>query len=71
MTTEKHLLNLSLDEIRSIKLPKLDYRKDIPVRKLPADIVAELKEFWNLISENGTIAPNNLRNHLREIGSSR
>lgn len=68
MTTEKHLLNLNLEEIKSIKLPKIDYRKETPLRKLPSDLVKELKELWNLISENGIITPNNLRNHLREIG---
>ena len=68
MTTDKYLLNLNLDEIRSIKLPKIDYVKDTKVRKLPSDIVTELNEFWNLISENGIIAPNTLRNYLREIG---
>jgi len=68
MTTEKHLLNLQLDQIKSVKLPKLDYRKDIAVKKLPTNLVEELKELWGLISDRGIIAPNNLRSHLREIG---
>ena len=71
MSTEKNLLNLTLDEIKSVKLPKIDYKIETSVRKLPSDMVAELKEYWNLISEKGSIAPKNLRSHLREIGSTR
>ena len=68
---DKNKLNLDLDEIRHIPLPPLDYTKDITTssRKITGDEQDDIRHFFDAISTNGKIDPQELRNHLRRVGN--
>jgi hypothetical protein len=68
MSVDNNRLFLSRKEIQKIILPELDYKNAKKVDKLPAEVEEDFERFFDSIAKNGTIDPNDLRNHLRAIG---
>ena len=66
---DKNKLNLELDEIRNIPLPLLNYNQNSVVnsKKISPEHEEEIRKYFDSISTNGKIDPQELRNCLRRV----
>jgi Ca2+-binding EF-hand superfamily protein len=66
---DRNKLNLKLDEIRNIPLPKLNYVQNsvVNTKKISPEHEEEIKGFFDSISNNGKIDPQELRHCLRRV----
>jgi len=68
MDYEKNLLGQKSHEIRHIKLSPLDFKNDLKKFEIPKEILCNLKEAWNKISNDGSVNPSDFRDYLQDLG---
>lgn len=66
---DRNKLNLQMNEIRNIPIPQLNWTENssLNTKKISPEHEEEIREYFDSISTNGKIDPQELRNNLRRV----